>query len=196
MANFWDLPKPVREQIYRPHLVQVELVDLNDFDAACRGNENSIWDYSDPLRRVPRLLQVCKKTEREAAGIYFGENTFIWKRPHDVYQWKYKLWPRHLRLIRSLTIGGWTDPENYKVPSGLEEVQRPRYLEFNSPRCIAANERFGAELQTHLITLRRCGWKLPNSTGMAPVRRCSGGRFASSLHVLIVGQIKAPRVSG
>lgn len=113
MANFWDLPKSVREQIYRLHLVQEDPVDLNDFNAACRRNGTSIWDYSDPHRRVPRLLQVCKKTEREAAGIYFGENTFIWKRPHEVYQWKYKLWPRHLRLIRALTIGGWTDPENY-----------------------------------------------------------------------------------
>jgi hypothetical protein len=113
MANFWDLPKSVREQIYRLHLVQEDPVDLNDFNAACRRNGTSIWDYSDPQRRVPRLLQVCKKTEREAAGIYFGENTFIWKRPHEVYQWKYKLWPRHLRLIRALTIGGWTDPENY-----------------------------------------------------------------------------------
>ena len=113
MANFWDLPQPVREQIYRLHLVQQDPVGLKDFDAACRKGWDSIWDDPESHRKSPRLLQVCKKTEREAAGIYFGENTFIWKKPHDVYQWKTRLWPRHLRLIRSLTIGGWMDPENY-----------------------------------------------------------------------------------
>ena len=111
MANFWDLPKPVREQIYRLHLVQEDPVDLKDFQAACGRNWNSIWPESH--RKVPRLLDVCKKTEREAAGIYFGENIFFWKSPQDVYRWKYRLWPRHLLLIRAVTIGGWTNPEHY-----------------------------------------------------------------------------------
>jgi hypothetical protein len=75
MAKFWDLPKPVREQIYRLHLVQEDPVDLKNFDAACGRNWTSIWPESH--RKSPRLLEVCKKTEREAAGIYFGENTFL-----------------------------------------------------------------------------------------------------------------------
>lgn len=113
MANFWNLPKPVREQIYRLHLVQENPVDIISFEAACGGKLSPIWGDPKSRRGTPQLLQLCKKTDREAAGIYFGENTFIWDRPHQVYHWKPRLWPRHLRLIRALIIEGWTSPENY-----------------------------------------------------------------------------------
>jgi hypothetical protein len=56
---------------------------------------------------------VSKKTEQEAAGIYFRENTFAWDTPTDSDMWKFRLWPRHLRLIRKVVINGWTDPEDY-----------------------------------------------------------------------------------
>jgi hypothetical protein len=61
----------------------------------------------------------------------------------------------------------------------------------------SANARFGAESLTK-PRLTRCGWRL-HSTGMAQVRRqenSSSGRLTSSLHVLLVGQAKVPRVSG
>jgi len=113
MANFWDLPKPVREQIYRLHLVQKDPVDLVSFEAACGGKPTPIWGRPGSHSAKLLLFKVCRKTEREAAAIYFGENTFTWERPHEVYQWKMRLWPRHLRLIRSLIINGWTKPQNY-----------------------------------------------------------------------------------
>ena len=113
MANFWDLPKPVRERIYRLHLVQEDPVDLVDFEATCGGDLPYIWSDLKTRRGTPQLLQVCKKTEREAAGIYFGENTFICEIPHEARHWKARLWPRHLRLIRALIIEGWTSPEDY-----------------------------------------------------------------------------------
>jgi hypothetical protein len=113
MANFWDLSKSVREQIYRLHLVQEDPIDLNEFEIACGRNPTSVWSYHESHRKNPRLLQVCKKTEREAAGIYFGENTFLCEDPHEVRLWKARLWPRHIRLIRGLIIEGWTTPENY-----------------------------------------------------------------------------------
>jgi hypothetical protein len=56
---------------------------------------------------------VCKKIEREAAKIYFGENTFVCEIPDEVRFWKARLYPRHLRLIRALIIEGWTNPEDY-----------------------------------------------------------------------------------
>jgi hypothetical protein len=115
MANFWDLPKPVRERIYRLHLVQEDPVDLDRFEAHCGGDFLPSW-YSrkrGSLRGIPQLLEVCKKTEREAAGIYFGENTFICRFPHQTSIWKLRLWPRHLGLVRKLIIDGWTTPENY-----------------------------------------------------------------------------------
>ena len=113
MTNFWDLPTPVREQIYRLHLVQEDSVDLVDFEATCGGDLQWIWGDLKTRRAKPWLLQVCKKMEREAAGIYFGENTFTCETPHEVRHWKARLWPRHVRLIRSLVIDGWSKPEDY-----------------------------------------------------------------------------------
>ena len=118
MANFWDLPKPVREQIYRLHLVQENPVDLDDFEAACGGDLAPIWGYSSSRNRKirrgqPKLLEVCKKTEREAVGIYFGENTFVCRSPFEARHWKIRLSPRHLGLVQTLVIEGWTDPQNY-----------------------------------------------------------------------------------
>ena len=124
MANFWDLPKPVREQIYRLHLVQEDPVDLVNFEAACGGKLTPIWGDPRTRRANPLLFKVCRKTEREAAAIYFGENTFMLKTPHEVYQWKMRLWPRQLRLIRTLIINGWTNPENY----GGDYNERFRFL--------------------------------------------------------------------
>lgn len=117
MANFWGLPKPVREQIYRLHLVREDSVDLSDFETACGGELGPIWDWRSsrrkPRRGKPRLLELCKKTERETAAIYFGENTFVCRQPYEVHLWRERIWPRHLGLIRSLVINGWTDPEKY-----------------------------------------------------------------------------------
>jgi hypothetical protein len=112
MANFWDLPKDVRERIYRLHLVQADPIDLDEFLASCEGDPVPLWRRGQH-RGMPKLLHVCKKTEREAAGIYFRENTFTWCRPQDSYQWKFRLWPRHIRLIRKVTIDGWADPDEY-----------------------------------------------------------------------------------
>jgi hypothetical protein len=112
MANFWDLPKPVREQIYRSHLVQEDPVDLHDFEVLC-GGLAPLWHNSKSRRGKPQLLEVCKRTEREAASIYFGENTFACEFPHETRIWKLRLWPRHLGLVRRIIVNGWTKPENY-----------------------------------------------------------------------------------
>jgi hypothetical protein len=55
MANFWDLPKPVREQIYRLHLVREDHVDLVDFEAACGGNLRWFWGDFKTRRGSPQL---------------------------------------------------------------------------------------------------------------------------------------------
>jgi len=113
MANFWDLPKPVRERIYRLHLVQEDPVDLAAFEACCGGGLPPTWSSHESRRGDPQFLKVCKKTEREAASIYFGENTFVCAQPHEVRAWRVRLWPRHLSLIRALAINGWTTPEDH-----------------------------------------------------------------------------------
>ena len=115
MTNFWDLPKLVRERIYRLHLVQEDPVDLDRFEAHCGEDFPPLWSTRNrgSLRGIPQLLKVCKKTEREAAGIYFSENTFVFRKPWEVRAWKVRLWPRHLSIVRSLVIEGWVDPENH-----------------------------------------------------------------------------------
>jgi hypothetical protein len=112
MANFWDLPKDVRERIYRLHLVKEKPIDIYEFEASCQSDLAPLWRRGKQ-HGMPKLLHVCKKTECEAAGIYFRENTFTWCRPQDSYQWKSRLWPRHIRLIRRVVIDGWVDPDEY-----------------------------------------------------------------------------------
>ena len=114
MANFWDLPKPVRERIYRLHLVQDGPIDLDTFEASCGEHLKPTWSDDRSARRgMPQLMQVCKRTERETAGIYFSENTFIWKRPIEAWSWKTRIWPRHLNLIRKVIIDNWAEPQEY-----------------------------------------------------------------------------------
>jgi hypothetical protein len=114
MANFWDLPKDARERIYRLHLVQADPIDLDEFVASCGGDLGPYWSTRHYEHRgMPKLLHVCKRTEREAADIYFRENTFAWSTPIQTWQWKFRLWPRHMKLIRKVVINGWEDPDEY-----------------------------------------------------------------------------------
>lgn len=101
MANFNDLPKPVREQIYHLHLVHDEPLTLDqhrklvDFD----------WDQH-PLYSTPAILKVSKKIEKEAAAFYCSRNHF--QLPHMlVEQLNYTTYPRHRKLIRQITCS-WT----------------------------------------------------------------------------------------
>jgi hypothetical protein len=65
MKGFCDLPKPVREKIYRMHLVQDRPVKFSDFKAICnRSNEPKKFANKAP-RIMPCLLQVSRKIERE-----------------------------------------------------------------------------------------------------------------------------------
>lgn len=113
MANFWDLSKPVREQIYRLHLVQEDPIDMKKFVASCEDDLGDLWGSCSGRHGMPKLLHVCKKTEREAAGIYFGENTFIWSTPRETWAWRARIWPRHLMLVRKVIIDGWLNPQEY-----------------------------------------------------------------------------------
>lgn len=67
MANFWDLPKDVRERIYRMHLVSAAPVKYNAFKAFCGCSDTN--DFGNQLikvvRTMPRLLQVSEKLENE-----------------------------------------------------------------------------------------------------------------------------------
>jgi hypothetical protein len=73
MKGFYDLPKPVREKLYRMHLVQDGPVRFSEFKAICNCSDDDDDQPSGKTpRMVPSLLQVSRKIERE--GILKGSN--------------------------------------------------------------------------------------------------------------------------
>lgn len=57
MANFWDLPRPVRKRNYRLNLAHDGVLDMKGFVKACELT--SSWT----LRGIPLLMQLCDRTE-------------------------------------------------------------------------------------------------------------------------------------
>jgi hypothetical protein len=111
MANFMDLPKAVREKIYRLHLVADEQpVDFTTHKVLCGydGFDNddhpSTKLYNGESRKMPPLLHVSRQIEREASQIFFGENTFLLDGPTAISVWKRFMWPRHVKYIRRLLV--------------------------------------------------------------------------------------------
>jgi hypothetical protein len=118
MPTFWDLPRDVRDKIYRFNLVQEAAVDLDGFRTAC--GLGPIYRYKE--RGKPFLFHFGTRAEREAACIFFGENTFFLASPSQVHSWKSMIWPRHFKLIRKVRVGGWDLP--YFYGSGYNESFR------------------------------------------------------------------------
>jgi hypothetical protein len=127
MANFWDLPKTVRETIYRTHLVQASSVKSAEFEEYCRCPDPDQDFAPKPLRLMPPLLEVSRRIEREgtfqnskatltlndladhglASCICFGENVFRIKGRSDCLRWFDRLWPRHANQIQSIILANW-----------------------------------------------------------------------------------------
>jgi hypothetical protein len=117
MANFMDLPKAVREKIYRLHLVADEQpVDFRAYKRFC--GYRSWGGDDDPATRlqngetlkIPALLHVNSIIEQEASPIYYGENTFALTEPESLDVWKKFMFPRHLRHISKLVLLEWCSP--------------------------------------------------------------------------------------
>ena len=66
MKGFCDLPKPVREKIYRMHLVQDDPVEFPEFKAFCNFSNDD-----DPPQIMPSLFQVSRKIDREGTFVKF-----------------------------------------------------------------------------------------------------------------------------
>jgi hypothetical protein len=68
MTNFWSLPKPVREKIYRMHLVSDEPVGFGTYVDICGVSVGQWWAryaYSRSRRMMPCLLKVSQEIDRE-----------------------------------------------------------------------------------------------------------------------------------
>ncbi|KAI5362462.1 hypothetical protein Slin15195_G061190 [Septoria linicola] len=120
MANFWDLHRDVRDQIYRLHLVHKDPVDRAKHSRLCREPDEP---YS--RKRMPPLLKVSKRTEKEAASIYYGENRFE-LRGMEAYWLTEWTCPRHYRLIRRVSCD-W-DPEEKSMSWHFESLAKLKGL--------------------------------------------------------------------
>lgn len=115
MADFWDLPRPVRDKIYRMHLVQ---------EAPITVTEHRKFIKFRSTKSMPKIFEVSRQAEREAAKIYYGENHFDLEFSFGVRRLVESTWPRHINLICRLTVP-WGPPkcvhESYGRAGGTGE---------------------------------------------------------------------------
>lgn len=122
MANFNDLPKPVRERIYALHLEHDGLV------TAGQHSDHIQRDFRDHLHRaMPPLLRLSRKTEKEAAPFYYANNHFVFNSPCGFSTMAYNTWPRHLSLVRKVTCT-WDESARYAT-EGFNQIPRYKGLE-------------------------------------------------------------------
>ena len=104
MATFFDLPIPVREKIYRLHLVQKRPITFHQYYA--EPHSNSRKNLKDKTR-MPAICWVSKRLEKEASVIYYGENHFEFdggKRCGSIISFREYTRLRHFRLVRKITF--------------------------------------------------------------------------------------------
>lgn len=119
MANFFDLPRPIREKVYRLHLVKA--------DPITRDQHDEIANYS-PIsygKAMPALIAVSKKVEREAAAIYYGENHFDFGLVRSTICFCYRTYTRFLRMVRKATCT-W---EGDLAGEGFQAIARMKNLQ-------------------------------------------------------------------
>jgi hypothetical protein len=130
MANFWDLPEAVRKKIYRLHLIQNDRITLRKFGEFCRSTRG----YE---KAMPSLFRVGDKVQREASDIYFGENTFEVARPQDIKYWLRRLFPHHLKLVRSIVLKEWAVVRGGSVLRRSKcDADFKRLMTFKSLQCL------------------------------------------------------------
>lgn len=76
MKGFYDLPKSVREKIYRMHLVQDDPVKFSEFKAICNCTDKDEILTNKRPRIMPSLLQVSRKIEREGTFGISRQHTY------------------------------------------------------------------------------------------------------------------------
>ena len=122
MANFWDLPRPVRDRIYRLHLVQDDpITTKRQIELAQTIQLQGRYHHQ---KRVPPICAISRKADREAAPIFYGENHFVFGTLKDgsdshIVPFSASTWTRHLRMIHKVTIQ-WPKPmERYFAWGGM-----------------------------------------------------------------------------
>lgn len=101
MTTFWDLPRSVRERIYRLNLVQETPLVFDEFMKMC-GNKDTF-----PLTTMPCLMQADRKLELEAVDIFYRENTFQMNVNKSPWRWINLMSRPHIDRIRTIVVTDW-----------------------------------------------------------------------------------------
>ena len=112
MSTFWDLPEDVRGTIYRLHLVQAEPISVDQHELYVKCED--FYEAGKSKRCTPPICELSRQAEKEAAPIYYGENSFKFGNGSledgsysGIFRFMMSTRPRHVRLIRSV-IFDWT----------------------------------------------------------------------------------------
>lgn len=115
-----DLPKLVRQTIYRLHLVKNDPINVD------QDLEMASYRITDAyFRRTLPILAVSKKIESEAAPIYYGENHFKFEPVLTICGMRSRTYLRHFRLIRRVTCA-W---EGYAAHEGFAAIAKIKNLQ-------------------------------------------------------------------
>lgn len=115
MTGFLDLPRRLRERIYREVLVRKGTTSLVDFRNDC--NARSKKGHS-----APALVLVSPKIDREAAPFYFGGNHFRFETIRELEEFLRDITPRHVHLMSRVTILFGSVDYASKEQSTLERI--------------------------------------------------------------------------
>lgn len=180
MTNFWDLPKKIRERIYRLLLVFDEPV-CNEMhqDLSAEPDGTHLNRLGRSYKHVPLLLRSDKKIEKEAAVIYYSENHFD---VNVASSFVSNTLPRHYRFVRKLTCtwSPYYPADDFKTLARLtslqelnlrvdEEAMLDRVLK--TPDWLRFDKRLGYSEQLQLQLLRHPGMRAFSELSGIPLIR-------------------------
>lgn len=101
--RFMDLTSKIRQKIYEYALVSPSPIEIHE---ATRRRRSSV-SRGAPIEtpgRISALLRTSKQVRREAAPLFFSQNTFVipWGFPNLGVRWLEYLTPVHRRLLRDV----------------------------------------------------------------------------------------------
>lgn len=105
MVDFFDLPRTVRDRIYRLHLVKA------DGPLTLDEHYDRVESSALSKKYMPSIMEISKRAEKEAGPIYYGENHFDIGDLDAFWRFSTSTWPRHLNLVRAITCA-WTGDSN------------------------------------------------------------------------------------
>jgi hypothetical protein len=125
-AHFWDLPKTVRDQIYRLHLVKEDRITEKE-------HGKIVTERFEGHYQIPAICAASPLLEEEAAPIYFGENHFEflgtgnrWSSSAS-FVFAVSTHPRHAKFVKRLTLN-WPDKYANSVFNGIARMKQLEQL--------------------------------------------------------------------